>query len=385
MAKETEKPTGVRRYRKGRTLCDTIYGRTRYGKDLLTGNWVIIKESKKWNVQEKISIRGFHVAEDLSQEISLHKYLQSFPDCSPHIVDLIDVCQDPSYIYVITEFCEAGDLFTFLQRNHPIYVNSNSGTNTESADSRVDLQSWWLVVQGLFRQLIKGVSWMHSKRVCHRDISLENVLIHAKGLVKIIDFGVSKKYKATNENFRTKKGFVGKQGYCSAEVFNDKEYDGRAADLYSCGVILFILLTGAPPYQVPSYTDSGFRLLMEGRIEEILAAWKRPVPPEALKVLKAIFRPEESRITMKDLLLHTYLNSSPEPASSPLMDKVNESPEPITLAPSRMNNESNSVNKVGNQLQTIKISEKKDDEEAAEEMLIDTPPPRTISRSSVDN
>jgi len=348
----TTPPNGVRRYRKGRTLCDTIYGRTRYGKDLLTGEWVIIKESKKWNVQEKISTRGFQVAEDLSQEINLHKLLTSFPDCSPHIVKLIDVCQDPSYIYVITEFCEAGDFFTFLQRNHPVYAS-----NTDPKDSQIDLQSWWLVVQGLFRQLVKGVSWMHSKRVCHRDISLENVLIHAKGLVKIIDFGVSKKYKETNENFRTKKGFVGKQGYCAPEVFADKEYDGRAADVYSCGVILFILLTGAPPYQVPSYTDSGFRLLMEGRVEEILKAWKRPAPPEALEVLNAIFRPEDSRIKMKDLLRLPYFCSSPEPASSPLLEKA----------------ESNS-----------EILKSQDAAKPKEVMSIDTPPPRTVSRSSAD-
>lgn len=301
--------SGVQRYRKGRTLCETIFGRTRYGKDLLTDEWVIIKECKKWNVQEKVSIRGYPVAEDLSQEVNLHQYLQSFSDPESKVVKLVEVCQDPSYIYVITEYCAGGDLFHFLQRSHPKYVRGNKATPSE-------MENWFLVVRGLFRQLIKGISWMHSKHVCHRDLSLENILITEKGELKIIDLGVAKKYSEDNEEFTTEAGFVGKPGYCAPEVFNKLEYDGRSADLYSCGVVLFVLLTGATPYRTPGNSDLGFRLIMEGRMEEVLRSWKRPVPPQALEVLKAIMRPVGQRVSIEEILRHPYLNESP--ASSPM-------------------------------------------------------------------
>lgn len=302
MAQKDSAPTsGVQRYRKGRTLCETLFGRTRYGKDLLTGKWVIIKECKKWNVEKKVSIRGYSVAEDLSQEVALHQYLQSFNDPDSKVVELVEVCQDPSYIYVITEYCEGGDLFAFLQKMHP---RSLSNKNKATAEG---LKAWYHAVRGVFRQLIKGVAWMHSKRVCHRDLSLENVLLNAKGELKIIDLGVSKRYREDNEEFQTEAGFVGKPHYCAPEVFSTKEYDGRSVDLYSCGVILFVLLTGAQPYQAPANSDMGFKLIMEGRLEDLLRQWQRPVPAAALDILKKILKPAETRCSMEEILRHPYI------------------------------------------------------------------------------
>jgi len=330
---------GVRRYRKGRTLCETIFGRTRYGKDLVTDEWVIIKESKRWNVQNRISIRNLHVAEDLGQEIAMHEDLMKCPNCSPNIVKLLDVCEDPTYIYVITEFCRGGDLFNFVHSSHPLYKEktlskaSKSPENSpgckmeiESNASDMEIEAstpgnekklWNQIVRGLFRQLAQCISWMHSERFCHRDLSLENILLTADGLVKVIDFGVCKRYKSANETFRTKGGFIGKTGYCAPEVYNLKEYDGRKADIWSMGVILFVLLTGAPPYQFPLNSDAGFRIIYGGGIEKLLTAWKRPVPSNAQDLLTRIFRPERQRITSEELMQHPYMISSPPPDDEP--------------------------------------------------------------------
>lgn len=303
---------GVRRYRKGRTLSDTLFGRTRYGKDNLTGEWVIIKESKRWHVENRVSIKGLKVAEDLGQEIAVHQSMMAFPDVSQHIVRLVDVCEDPNYIYVITEFCRGGDLFAFVRARHPLYQkpNQNENANSQSAPI-IDTQSanaqWCMVVRKLFRQLVHGVTWMHSKRFCHRDLSLENVLLDENCIVKIIDFGVCKRYPARLENFETEAGFVGKTGYCAPEVYSLQPYDGRAADIWSIGVILFMLLTGAPAYQVPCQADLGFRMIFEGQLREMLEAWGRPIPDEALDLLSLIFTPEASRISSEELLTHPYV------------------------------------------------------------------------------
>lgn len=259
---------GVRRYRKGRTLCETLFGRTRYGKDLVTDGWVIIKENKRWNVENRVSIRNLHVAEDLGQEIAMHKDLMKCENCSKNIVKLLDVCEDPNYIYVITEFCRGGDLFNFVHSSHPLYKEKtlrgseskavspgpDSSAGGAAASSTMEVESpgpsddmevepssppptekqrWFRIIRGLFKQLATCIAWMHSERFCHRDLSLENVLLTETGEVKVIDFGVCKRYKPNNPEFRTKGGFVGKQGYCAPEVYSGKEYDGRKADSWS--------------------------------------------------------------------------------------------------------------------------------------------------------
>jgi len=320
---------GVRRYRKGRTLCETLFGRTRYGKDLVTDAWIIIKENKRWNVENRISIRNLHVAEDLGQEIAMHKELMKCENCSENIVKLLDVCEDPNYIYVITEFCRGGDLFNFVHSSHPLYkektLTSKSSSPAPRSPGAMEVESpvsdmeieptspgtekrmWFQIIRDLFRQMTSCISWMHTERFCHRDLSLENVLLTEDGLVKVIDFGVCKRYKPKNNDFRTKGGFVGKQGYCAPEVYSGKDYDGRKADVWSLGVILFVLLTGAPPYQFPLNSDAGFRIIYEGGIEKLLTAWKRPIEPDAQDLLLRIFRPEIQRISSEELLEHPYV------------------------------------------------------------------------------
>lgn len=386
----SNKLEGVKRYRKGRTLCDTIFGRTRFGKDILTNKWVIIKESKRKLVEARKSLRGFHVKEDLGNEIQIHQHLMACPDLSPHIVKLIDTCDDVNYIYVITEFLAGGDLLNFVHNTHPLYKGTNVNAETDEMDIAqspsamsmdgeevaydslspeqqleldkvvkgilekleenvtaaeedvnwdhvavgvaqhfsVDLQTahslirgwqtkptspnslneeWFSMVQHLFRQLVAGVQWMHSKRCCHLDLSLENVLLNEAGVVKIIDFGVCRLYRPDNTEFRTPKGFVGKIGYCAPEVYYGKEFDGRKADIWSLGVILFVLLVGSPPYKQPCNSDNATRLLLEGGLAKLLEAWNRPIPPQAQDLLQRIFQLEPDRMTMEAVVAHPWV------------------------------------------------------------------------------
>lgn len=304
MESKKGQPTGVRRYKKGRTLCDTLFGRARYGKDIVTDQWVIIKESRRTNVEQRLSIRGMHVAEDLTQEIAMHKFLMDDPNVNLHICKLIDVCEDPNYIYVITEFCRGGDLFKFVMASHPLYKSPDKKQN--NADN--EQIAWFKIVQQIFKQLVEGVHYLHSKRVCHRDLSLENVLLTGDGIVKIIDFGVAKRYLESNETFQASAGFVGKQGYCSPEIHAGKTYDARHADVWSLGVILFMLLTGAPPYQLPCYSDNGFAMIMEGNLATMLDHWNRPIPLEAQDLLCKILISQESRIYIDDVIDHPWVS-----------------------------------------------------------------------------
>ncbi|XP_019091333.1 PREDICTED: CBL-interacting serine/threonine-protein kinase 17-like isoform X2 [Camelina sativa] len=99
----------------------------------------------------------------------------------------------------------------------------------------------------MFQQLIDGISYCHNKGVYHRDLKLENVLLDAKGHIKITDFGLS----ALPQHFR-EDGLLhttcGSPNYVAPEVLANEGYDGAASDIWSCGVILYVILTGCLPF-----------------------------------------------------------------------------------------------------------------------------------------
>ncbi|KAK9902575.1 hypothetical protein M0R45_001510 [Rubus argutus] len=99
----------------------------------------------------------------------------------------------------------------------------------------------------LFQQLIDGVSYCHKQGVFHRDLKLENILLDSTGNIKICDFGFS----ALPQHFRSD-GLLhtacGTPNYVAPEILANKGYDGAAADIWSCGVILFAILSGYLPF-----------------------------------------------------------------------------------------------------------------------------------------
>ncbi|AQL05916.1 Serine/threonine-protein kinase SRK2C [Zea mays] len=100
-----------------------------------------------------------------------------------------------------------------------------------------------------FQQLISGVSYCHSMQVCHRDLKLENTLLDGSVAprLKICDFGYSKSSVLHSQP----KSTVGTPAYIAPEVLSRKEYDGKVADVWSCGVTLYVMLVGAYPFEDP--------------------------------------------------------------------------------------------------------------------------------------
>jgi serine/threonine-protein kinase SRK2 len=100
-----------------------------------------------------------------------------------------------------------------------------------------------------FQQLISGVSYCHSMQICHRDLKLENTLLDGSPAprLKICDFGYSKSALLHSQP----KSTVGTPAYIAPEVLSKKEYDGKIADVWSCGVTLYVMLVGAYPFEDP--------------------------------------------------------------------------------------------------------------------------------------
>ena len=142
----------------------------------------------------------------------------------PNIIKLFDCYQDKSYYYMVEEDCSGGDLFDYIQKEK-FFTERQAGT--------------------IFNQLLSAVNHLHKKRIVHRDLKPENiVLIETKNkdvFIKLIDFGTSITIKGKNLTQE-----LGTIYYIAPEVFMNN-YNEKA-DIWSCGIILYTMLCGHPPF-----------------------------------------------------------------------------------------------------------------------------------------
>ena len=159
----------------------------------------------------------------------------------PNIVRLIGVNYHPEK-FITLELCENGDLYD--------YVIRNKGGDQSQVRKFID-------------QLLEGIKVLHKAGVCHRDIKLENILINNRNVLKIADFGYSKSVNPgiTSVWCKTKCGTL---QYCAPEMFRinrTKFYDGMKADMWSVGVVCFMMAFGYPPFNAAVWNDSRFMYL----------------------------------------------------------------------------------------------------------------------------
>jgi len=153
----------------------------------------------------------------------------------PNVIKLYEVFEDKRYIYLIMEECSGGELF---DRIYERIEKEKLFTEREAAK--------------IFKQLMNAICHCHSNNICHRDLKPENLLFLNKtdDDLKVIDFGLSRIFGEKDHTMKTK---VGTAYYVSPEILLG-EYDEKC-DIWSCGVILYILLCGIPPFNGKSDND----------------------------------------------------------------------------------------------------------------------------------
>lgn len=142
----------------------------------------------------------------------------------PNIIKLFELYQDDTNYYLITEHCQGGELFERIK-------SAENFSEKEAAD--------------YMKQILSAVYYCHERQIVHRDLKPENLLFDQKkqnANIKVIDFGTSRKFDPTKK--LTKR--LGTPYYIAPEVLK-KNYDEKC-DVWSCGVILYILLCGYPPF-----------------------------------------------------------------------------------------------------------------------------------------
>ncbi|KAJ8467624.1 hypothetical protein OPV22_030176 [Ensete ventricosum] len=206
--------TMLGKYELGRTLGEGNFGKVKHARHLETGEAFAVK------ILDRKRILSLKVDDQIKREIATLKLLNH-----PNVVRLHEVSASKTKIYMVLEYVNGGELFDKILK----------GKLSEEEGRR------------LFQQLIDAVSYCHDKGVYHRDLKPENVLVDAKGDIKISDFGLSAlpQHLGNDGLLHTT---CGSPNYIAPEVLSNRGYDGSSSDIWSCGVILYVILTGYLPF-----------------------------------------------------------------------------------------------------------------------------------------
>ncbi|CAL5198638.1 unnamed protein product [Lathyrus oleraceus] len=204
----------IGKYEVGRTIGEGTFAKVKFAKHSDTGESVAIK------VMAKSTILKHRMVEQIKREISIMKIVRH-----PNIVRLHEVLASETKIYIILEFVMGGELYDQIVQQVKLSENES---------------------KRYFQQLIDAVAHCHKKGVYHRDLKPENLLLDAFGNLKVSDFGLSALTKQGDDLLHTT---CGTPNYVAPEVLSNQGYDGAAADVWSCGVILYVLMAGYLPFE----------------------------------------------------------------------------------------------------------------------------------------
>ncbi|KAJ6825778.1 uncharacterized protein M6B38_293940 [Iris pallida] len=303
----------VGRYEVGRTLGEGSFAKVKFARNVETGENVAIK------ILDKDKILRHKMVGQIKREITTMKLIKH-----PNIIRMYEVMASKTKIYIVLEFVTGGELFDKITR----------GRLKEDEARKY------------FQQLINAVDYCHSRGVFHRDLKPENLLLDASGALKVSDFGLSALPQQVREDGLLHTS-CGTPNYVAPEVINNKGYDGAKADLWSCGVILFVLMAGYLPFE-----DSNLMSLYKKIFKADFSC-----PPwfssSAKKLIKRILDPNpQTRITIAEVTQNEWFKKGYQPPSfgtadvnlDDVQDAFNGLEEPGNLVIERREERSNLMN-----------------------------------------
>jgi serine/threonine protein kinase len=207
----------IGKYELGKTLGTGNFSKVKLGIDTETGeSWAI-------KIIDKEQLAKEHMEEQLKREIAVMKLLKH-----ENIVQLKEVMQTANHIYLVLELVTGGELFDKIVSAKKFDENT---------------------ARKYFHQLVLGIHYCHQQGIAHRDLKPENLLLDGNDVLKISDFGLSNLQRGGATGQGTLLQTVcGTPNYVAPEVLKEKGYNGIMADVWSCGVVLFVMLAGYLPF-----------------------------------------------------------------------------------------------------------------------------------------
>ncbi|KAF8527375.1 CAMK/CAMKL/AMPK protein kinase [Hysterangium stoloniferum] len=256
--------TRLGEYKVIKDIAEGTFGKVKMAKHVITGQVVAMKFLSK----EAINASG--TKDRVLREVQYMKMLKH-----PHIVKLYEVISTPTHIIIVLEYV-GGELFNYIVKN---------GQMTESRARR------------FFQQLMSGIDYSHRIKIVHRDLKPENVLLDDQLNVKIADFGLSN-VVIDGEFLHTS---CGSPNYAAPEVIHGLRYTGPEIDVWSCGVVLYVMLCGRLPFE-----DDDVNLLF-AKISEGIYHQPSHLSPDARFLLSRMLTVDPvKRITVPEILKSSF-------------------------------------------------------------------------------
>ncbi|XP_077537658.1 MAP/microtubule affinity-regulating kinase 3-like isoform X12 [Haemaphysalis longicornis] len=224
--------------RSSRTSEEPHIGRYRLLKTIGKGNFAKVKLAKHVPTGKEVAIKIIDKTQlnpsslqKLFREVRIMKMLDH-----PNIVKLYQVIETEKTLYLVMEYASGGEVFDYLV-----------------AHGRMKEKE----ARAKFRQIVSAVQYCHQKRIIHRDLKAENLLLDGEMNIKIADFGFSNEF-VPGLKLDT---FCGSPPYAAPELFQGKKYDGPEVDVWSLGVILYTLVSGSLPFDGANLKELRERVL----------------------------------------------------------------------------------------------------------------------------
>ncbi len=255
-------------YRLGEEIGSGAFGKVILGLHIITGEKVAIK------ILDKLILN--QTPEDyilVKQELNILKIVKH-----KYIVQLYEILETPQHIFIIMEYCEGQDIMDYIL--------------TRSRLSEDESLKY-------FQQLINALYYLHDQNITHRDIKIDNLLLDRNLDLKLIDFGLSTKYR----DDRLLSQPCGTVVYAAPEVLDCREYHGMLADVWSSGIVLFGMLSGFLPFGDPD-DEINKKLILKGKIN-----FPNFLSREVKDLLKHMLDINPlNRYTLEDIIAHPWFN-----------------------------------------------------------------------------
>eukprot|EP00906_Rhabdomonas_costata_P033100 RCo046588 len=273
--KMKHKVVGGGKYQLGKTLGKGNFSKVKLATNTQTGEQVAVK------ITERDQMTDPGTETQLRREIAVLRKLHH-----PNVVRLLDAFTTPKTYFIVLELVTGGDLLDKIASlHHPM---------DES------------LARHYFQQLILGLYFVHKNGIAHRDLKPENLMLDANGNLKISDFGLCKQCNIGNGQFDSSRAMCGTPEYLAPEVFQQRGYNGFQSDIWSCGVILYVLCGRRLPFGHRG-KDS------QAKIQNATFEMKKHFSPELRDLLSHMLVANPNRrYTLEDIVRHPWMQPMPE-------------------------------------------------------------------------
>lgn len=256
-------------------------------KDVLgKGKFGLVRMAIHKNTKKSVAVKIMKKKDMNAQDIELmRREVEILKICQhPNIIRLLDIFENSDYIFIVMEHLKGGDMFSFLEKRK-FHVTEERAAS-------------------LVYSIIVALSYLHSYGIAHRDLKPENILLISElpdSDIKLMDFGLSKIIAPDEKSTEP----FGTLSYVAPEVLKMRPY-GKSVDLWSVGVIAYLLLSGVLPFDDDKDSEIA-RMIINNEPNYTFGRWKTASPESVEFTQKLLNKDKDKRMTLDEALKHTWL------------------------------------------------------------------------------